>query len=226
MNINKIEESIGYTFKNKKLLERAFTHSSVDTRATKNYQSLEFFGDSILDFLISKRLLELYPDAHEGDLTKMRASIVSSQPLADEIVSLGLYDEIEVGRGENKAQIVSRGKIKSDIYESLLAAIYLDSGSIDEAERFVLRTLEEEIRDANKASNAVDFKSALNELCSKEGKRAVYKTISQSGPPHDPTFVCSVSVGKSTLGEGEGRSLRSAQQQAAKAAIDALKKNK
>ena len=125
--IVEIEKIIGYTFKDKALLERAFTHGSKEKHATKNYQSLEFLGDSILDFIIAKRLMEINPDAHEGALTRLRAQIVSREPLADEIAKLGLENYLIVGKGENAKAISNQSKIMSDIFEAVLGAIYLDS---------------------------------------------------------------------------------------------------
>lgn len=125
--IVEIEKIIGYTFKDKALLERAFTHGSKEKHATKNYQSLEFLGDSILDFIIAKRLMEINPDAHEGALTRLRAQIVSREPLADEIAKLGLENYLIVGKGENAKAISNQSKIMSDIFEAVIGAIYLDS---------------------------------------------------------------------------------------------------
>ena len=129
--IVEIEKIIGYTFKDKALLERAFTHGSKEKHATKNYQSLEFLGDSILDFIIAKRLMEINPDAHEGALTRLRAQIVSREPLADEIAKLGLENYLIVGKGENAKAISNQSKIMSDIFEAVIGAIYLDSKNID-----------------------------------------------------------------------------------------------
>ena len=113
--IVEIEKIIGYTFKDKALLERAFTHGSKEKHATKNYQSLEFLGDSILDFIIAKRLMEINPDAHEGALTRLRAQIVSREPLADEIAK----------QDQNNRYILSSstsGQLLDKINERIVAA--------------------------------------------------------------------------------------------------------
>ena len=136
-DIKKIEKIVGYTFKDKSLLERALTHGSASKNALENYQSLEFLGDSILDFIAAKRLMEINPNAHEGALTRIRASIVSKEPLAEEVKKLGLEKYLIVGKGENLAYISSQEKIMSDLFESMIAAIYLDSKSIDVAEKLI-----------------------------------------------------------------------------------------
>lgn len=147
MNRTEIESRIGYTFRDGALLERALTHGSAESDPEKNYQSLEFLGDSILSFVVAKKLVELYPAANEGLLTKMRACIVSEQPLAETVTALGISENLRVGEGEKKNRLHEHDSIKSDIYESVVAAIYLDGG-LKNAEKFVLKTLSEHIRNA------------------------------------------------------------------------------
>lgn len=102
MNRTEIESRIGYTFRDGALLERALTHGSAESDPEKNYQSLEFLGDSILSFVVAKKLVEIYPAANEGLLTKMRACIVSEQPLAETVTALGIAENLRVGEGEKK----------------------------------------------------------------------------------------------------------------------------
>lgn len=218
-----IEKTIGYTFKDKSLLERAFTHSSVDKDATKNYQSLEFLGDSILDFIVAKRLMQINPDAHEGALTKLRASIVSKEPLAEEITKLNLAKYLKVGKGENARAISAQTKIMSDIFESIVAAIYLDSGDIDVAEKFILVKLADLFNGNSKHALFEDYKTKLNEFSSRNDVNIEYKLIKQSGPPHDPSFEIEVEVNGFSCGCGVGKSKRDAEQLAAKEAIERLK---
>ena len=140
-DIKKVERIIGYTFKDKVLLERALTHGSASKNALENYQSLEFLGDSILDFIVAKRLMEINPNAHEGTLTRIRATIVSREPLAEEVKKLGLENFLIVGKGENVAYISSQAKIMSDLFESTIAAIKHDSKSLDADEKFIQSNL-------------------------------------------------------------------------------------
>ena len=142
MNNKKIEEKIGYTFRDGALLERAFTHASASAR--DNYQNLEFLGDSVLGFIVSRTLYSEYADTDEGSLTKMRAAVVSERPLAAAIDRLGVAEELITGESEKKNGVSDHSSVKCDLFESLTAAIYLDGG-LDEAEKFVLGALSEEI---------------------------------------------------------------------------------
>ncbi len=214
-----IQKKIGYTFKNLNLLERAFTHGSYSKNAQENYQSLEFLGDSILDFVVAKRLMEINPNAHEGTLTKLRAQIVSREPLAKEVEHLDLVRFLIVGKGENKEYIIAQEKIKSDIFESIIGAIYLDSGKIELAEKFVLSKLAPLFDGSAKHPNGIDFKSRLNEYASKHDVKVEYVLISAVGEAHCPTFTCEVKVDSTTLGKGVAKTKREAEQQCAKQAL-------
>lgn len=223
-DVQTIEKKLGYVFKNKALLVRALTHGSANRTATKNYQSLEFLGDSILDFVVAKRLMEINPDAHEGALTKLRSAIVSKEPLAEEVARLDLAKYLIVGKGENLASISSQPKIMSDIFEALVAAIYLDSKSIDVAERFILSKLADLFNGNSKHVLIADYKTELNEFSSRNDVSVNYVLLEQSGPPHDPTFVVEVKVNGFSSGRGEGKSKREAEQIAAKHALERIKK--
>lgn len=223
-DIKTIEKKIGYVFADKALLERAFTHASVDKSALKNYQSLEFLGDSILDFVVAKRLMQINPDAHEGALTKLRAAIVSKEPLAEEVEKLGLAKFLQVGKGENAVGISSQPKIMSDIFEAVVAAIYLDSGRMEDAEKFVLSKLSDLFNGASKHTAIADFKSELNEYASRHGLKVEYALVSQSGKPHSPTFVTEVKIDGLNCGRGTGKNKRDAEQLAAKKALLQIKK--
>ncbi len=222
-DISAIEKIIGYEFKDKNLLERAFTHASASRVATKNYQSLEFLGDGILDFIVAKRLMEINPDAHEGALTRLRASIVSKEPLAAEIGKLGLEKYLIVGKGENAKAISSQAKIMSDIFESVIAAIYLDSGSIEVAEKFILSKLSDMFNGNCKHVGAEDYKSRLNEFSSRNDVEVVYEEINRTGPVHNPTFTVEVKVNGFVAGVGKGKSKREAEQEAACNALDKIR---
>ena len=223
-DIRTIEKKIGYEFSSKALLERAFTHASANADATKNYQSLEFLGDSILDFAVAKRLMEINPDAHEGALTKNRAAIVSKEPLADEIDRLGLAKFLIVGKGENLDSISAQTKIKSDIFESIIGAIYLDSKNIACCEKFVLAKLAPLFNGDSKHYLVKDFKTELNEYGSKHEIAIEYQMVSSSGKPHDPTFIVVVKLNGLECGKAEGKSKKEAEQRAAEIALKNIKK--
>lgn len=163
-DIKKVERIIGYTFKDKVLLERALTHGSASKNALENYQSLDVFGGQYPCFIVAKRLMEINPNAHEGTLTRIRATIVSREPLAEEVKKLGLENFLIVGKGENVAYISSQAKIMSDLFESMIAAIYLDSKSIDVAEKFILSKLADLFNGKCKHFGEDDYKSKLNDL--------------------------------------------------------------
>lgn len=214
-----IEKKIGYTFKNKVILERAFTHSSASSDATKNYESLEFLGDSLLDFIVAKRLMIENPNAHEGALTSRRAEIVSQEPLENEIERLGLAKFITVGKGESAERITSHTKVKSNLFESIVGAIYMDSGKLEDAENFVLSKLREHFDGSVKHENSTDFKTALNEFALKHKIKVEYVLISSDGPPHDPTFKIEVRLDGLYSGVGVGKSKKAAEQAAAQMAL-------
>ena len=161
MNNKKIEEKIGYTFRDGALLERAFTHASASVR--DNYQNLEFLGDSVLGFIVSRTLYSEYADTDEGSLTKMRAAVVSERPLAAAIDRLGVAEELITGESEKKNGVSDHSSVKCDLFESLTAAIYLDGG-LDEAEKFVLGALSEEIAAAADSAKRSDAKSRITNM--------------------------------------------------------------
>lgn len=223
MNNKKIEEKIGYTFRDGALLERAFTHASASVR--DNYQNLEFLGDSVLGFIVSRTLYSEYADTDEGSLTKMRAAVVSERPLAAAIDRLGVAEELITGESEKKNGVSDHSSVKCDLFESLTAAIYLDGG-LDEAEKFVLGALSEEIAAAADSAKCSDAKSRINEYAMKKGVSAEYREEKRTGAPHMPVFTFSLLLGGEIAGEGSGTSKREAQQAAAREALGRIEKRK
>lgn len=223
MNNKKIEEKIGYTFRDGALLERAFTHASASVR--DNYQNLEFLGDSVLGFIVSRTLYSEYADTDEGSLTKMRAAVVSERPLAAAIDRLGVAEELITGESEKKNGVSDHSSVKCDLFESLTAAIYLDGG-LDEAEKFVLGALSEEIAAAADSAKRSDAKSRINEYAMKKGVSAEYREEKRTGAPHMPVFTFSLLLGGEVAGEGSGTSKREAQQAAAREALARIEKRK
>ena len=223
MNNKKIEEKIGYTFRDGALLERAFTHASASVR--DNYQNLEFLGDSVLGFIVSRTLYSEYADTDEGSLTKMRAAVVSERPLAAAIDRLGVAEELITGESEKKNGVSDHSSVKCDLFESLTAAIYLDGG-LDEAEKFVLGALSEEIAAAADSAKRSDAKSRINEYAMKKGISAEYREEKRTGAPHMPVFTFSLLLGGEVAGEGSGTSKRAAQQAAAREALGRIEKRK
>ena len=215
-----IQDKIGYDFKNEALLVRAFTHSSASKVATENYESLEFLGDSIVDFIVAKRLMIENPNAHEGALTQRRAEIVSQEPLEKALVKLDIAKYLLVGKGEKVESITHHTKVVSNLFESIVGAIYLDSGSVDCAERFILSALKSHFDGSAKHDEERDYKSELNEFTTRHKLKVEYATVEVVGSPHDPTFVVDVLIDGLVAGRGKGKSKKLAQQMSAKIALE------
>lgn len=224
--ISIIEKRIGYVFKNKALLVRAFTHSSASKIATENYESLEFLGDSILDFIVAKQLMIENPDAHEGALTQRRADIVSQEPLEKAMQKLDISRYMTVGKGEKVSNILSHTKVMSNLFEAIVGAIYLDSGNVDAAERFILSALKPHFDGSVKHDEERDYKSELNEFATRHKLKVEYVTVNVSGASHNPTFAVDVMIDGVSAGRGKGKSKKSAQQESAKIALKHINSGK
>ncbi|HKL94155.1 MAG TPA: ribonuclease III [Clostridia bacterium] len=224
-NYSQIEKIIGYEFKNIEFLVQAFTHNSYSTtKHTKSYQQLEFLGDSILDFVVAKILIERYPEFPEGKLTKLRAQIVSEAPLSGATTRLGIEKFMLLGNSEKKQNVNELASVKADLFESVVGAIYSDSNSIECAEKFVQVLLNIEIENANvEDSQELDAKSKINEYALKHGYSIEYVLKKNKGPDHAPIFSYSVLIDGKQRGVGSGHNKKEAQQSAAKSAITKLK---
>lgn len=221
------EKIIGYAFKDKTLLERAFTHSSyAHEHGVESYDRLEFLGDCVLGLVIAERLYSL--GETEGEMTEKRARIVSREPLERVIDNLGLEKYLRFGAGEQKQSHVHR-KVLSDLFEAIVGGIYLDGG-YNEASGFILRTLRSTIDDICKSATSGNEKGDLQEYCQGRGdlknRKIRYDTIGKSGSDHDPLFNVRVFVGEDMLAEGTGKSKRDAERQAAKSALKILRERR
>lgn len=215
-----VEQIINYEFKNKAILQRALTHNgytSVEQENTieGNYQRLEFLGDALLDFIVAEELFKKYPNYDEGMLTKLRANIVSKTPLAKVVEESGLDKFIY----RDKGNAVVSEKLKSDVFESIVASIYLDSGDIDIAREFIKKFLKEKFKSK---LIEMDYKSMLYEYASTEKHFIKFELQDVSGPPHDQTFYFSLFVDGKHISEGNGSSKRIAQQVCSKIACEIL----
>jgi len=219
LDTNAIEKTIGYVFKNKALLQRAFTHSSASKKGTQNYESLEFLGDSILDFIVAKRLMIENPEAHEGALTQRRSEIVSQEPLEKAVEKLDIAKYLIVGKGEKNENITNHTKVKSNLFEAVVGAIYMDCGDVEKAEEFILFALKDSFAGNAKHGGEKDYKSELNEYTTRHKLTAQYVTVEQSGAAHDPTFVVDVKIDGVACGRGVGKSKKHSEQEAAKIAL-------
>ncbi len=224
------EERIGYSFKDKSLLRKCFTHPSyAHERGGEHNERLEFFGDSILGFVVTEWLYSKYPDLGEGELTSYKQQIVSKKPLAAAIAKLKLDDYILFGEGERKNSDEKHEAARENLYEALLAGIYVDGG-LSVAADFIKRTLLSNFRPKDVDGNVVEdkrtdgnFKGKLQEHVQKNKLGdIVYEEKSKSGPPHNPIFEMEVSVGGKALGKGKAGKKSEAERLAAKAAFEKL----
>ena len=219
-----IEEKIGYEFSNPGLLHRALSHSSY---ANENKleggsnERLEFLGDAVLSIIVSEHIFKYYTHLPEGDLTKIRASLVCEKALSGFAREINLGDALLLGKGEQNNGGSSRPSILCDAFVSLIAAIYLDGG-IEPASKFVLHFVERELKNHNQGAFN-DYKTTLQEVIQKNPEEKVeYVLIDESGPDHDKRFTVDVMLNTNRIGRGIGRSKKEAEQLAAKEALELM----
>lgn len=194
MNLEKLEKSIGYTFKNKELLKNALTHTSyANENNVKSNEKLEFLGDSILEFISSKYIYKNYPNLKEGEMTKVRADVVCEKSLYKVAQRHNFSDFLYVG----KSQVINNGNngqaILADSVEAVIAAIYFDS-DLNNAEEFIVENLKEYIKLASENVGMKDYKTVLQEKLQIHGDVNIhYEIINESGPDHNKTFTAKVS---------------------------------
>lgn len=220
-----LEQSIGYSFTDKDLLQTAFTHCSAAQNGEgkpEHNQRLEFLGDAVLQMCISEYLYRSFPKMPEGSLTKIRAGIVSENALADASAKLSLGDYLNIGKGEERTGGRTKMSILADLGEALIGAVYLDGG-LDGARPFVLDFLTEQIRKAVEAGGIRDYKTELQEALHRAGLgESSYSITYESGPDHKKEFYAQVCIDGDVWGNGTGRSKKAAQQQAAQSALKRL----
>ena len=218
-----LEARIKYRFVNPELLQEALTHRTyVNEAGGKDNQRLEFFGDAVLDFILSDLLLQRFPDSREGELTKMRAALVDEVGLARLAGELELGASLRLGRGEEKGGGRQKRSLLADAFEALLAAVYLDGG-IDPVRR-VVQGLFEPLLCCPEILCGRDAKTALQELARLErGELPSYELKEATGPDHDRRFTVDIYLGSELMGEGVGRTKKEAEQDAARAAMRLLK---
>jgi ribonuclease III len=218
---------IGYRFNDRGLLEHALTHKS---RAAEDLsggvidnESLEFLGDAVLGFVVADLLFHRFPDYTEGQKSKIKASVVSTQSLARHAERLGLGQHLILGRGEEKTGGRFKAALLADAYEALIAAIYLDGG-IEAAGTFLRRELADAIEAGRYPDfHGQDFKSALQERLQSLGRALPeYKVVNEEGPDHRKMFHVLVVASGETLGSASGRAKKEAEQEAARQALERL----
>ena len=218
-----LEKNIGYTFKNKALLKNALTHTSY---AYENHiqsnEKLEFLGDSILEFLSSKYIYNNYPKLKEGEMTKVRATVVCEDSLYKIADKHNFSDFLYVGKSERMHQGNRKIAIMADSVEAVIAAIYFDSG-LEETEKFIIDYLKEEIEIATKNVGIKDHKTVLQEKLQVNGNVNIkYEIINETGPDHDKTFTAEVKLDGKVLAVGKGKTKKQAEMDAAGKALETL----
>ena len=223
MRLEKLEESIGYRFKNKLILKNALTHTSyANENNVQSNEKLEFLGDSILEFISSKYIYSKYPNLKEGEMTKVRADVVCEKSLYKVALKHNFSDFLYIG----KSQIINDGNkrpsILADSVEAVIAAIYFDSG-LEQAEKFIVENLKDYIEIATKHVGMKDHKTVLQERLQIHGDVNIkYEIIKESGPDHNKLFVAEVSCNNKKLAIGEGKTKKQAEMQAAERALEKL----
>ena len=224
-NLKKLEQVIGYEFKNQRLLAHALTHSSYANEKhwdkTKCNERLEFLGDAVLELLSSDFLFKNYPSMPEGEMTKLRASLVCEPTLAFCAEAISLGDYLLLGKGEDLTGGRKRPSVVSDAMEAMIGAIYLDGG-LANAKEFVHRFI---LNDIEHKQLFYDSKTILQEIVQAEFKDGlVYELLKEDGPDHNKTFEVCVKIGNRVIGNGAGRTKKAAEQVAAYHGICELKK--
>lgn len=225
MNFEKIEKEIGYEFKNKQLLETALTHTSYAYENKKqSNEKLEFLGDSILEFVSSEYIYHNYPNLKEGEMTKVRASVVCEDSLQKIAKMHNFSDFLYLGKSERTSQKEVRPAIMADSIEAVIAAIFLDGG-LEEAKKFILNNLAKPIENATKNIGQKDYKTVLQEVLQKNGNVDIeYVIIDEKGPDHEKVFTAEVKFNNKILATGEGKSKKQAEMEAAQKALENIKK--
>ena len=226
--MKRLENALGYHFKDTALLFRAMTHSSHSNETgERNHhllcnERLEFLGDSVLSIVVSRYLYNTYPQEGEGTLTNMRKDVVCAEALARYARSIGIGDCLLLGKGEALSGGYDKENILADAFEALLAAIYLDAGDrgMDIIADFLLPLVQKDLSELESRGIDGDYKTPLQQFVQQtEGDVLEYVLIRSEGPDHQKTFEVEVRINSNPCGRGIGSSKRKAEQAAAKAAL-------
>ena len=222
--MRELEKKLGYTYKNISYLENALTHSSYANEAkhgVKSNERLEFLGDAVLSMVVSDYIYKNCPNLPEGELSKLRASLVCEKSLCRFSKSLGVGRCLKLSHGEHNLKGNERPSILADAFEAIIASIYLDGG-MEQARKFILSFVEPEIKNP-KPKAFKDYKTTLQEIIQKNPEeRLTYVLTGEQGPDHDKHFFVEVHLNSNVIGKGGGRSKKEAEQQAAREALELM----
>jgi len=221
--LEQLAVQLNFSLENRELFKEAFTHSSyAHEHSVRSNERLEFLGDSVLGIIVCRYLFEHYPRYSEGELAKLKATIVSAPMLALFSERLHLVDYLRLGAGEQK----NRGNVKiniwADLFEAFIGAYFLSFG-LEKTTELVLPLIEAELPRIMEKFDELNAKSHLQELTQAKGLKPVYRTVSETGPPHNRRFTVEVTVNDRVYGKGTGRSIKEAQNCAARMALEELK---
>lgn len=222
--MNSLENRLNYKFKNINLLKNALIHSSYANEVRGNTHSnerLEFLGDSVLSIIVSEHIYTKFPNMPEGELTRMRASLVCEKSLCEFSRELGIGAYLKLGKGEDKNGGRDRDSILADAFEAVLAAIYLDSG-IEPAKNHVMNTVLRDLKH-HEEDTFKDYKTTLQEIIQRNPEESVsYFLIDETGPDHNKSFTVEVRMNSNVIGTGSGKNKKQAEQMAAKQALQLM----
>jgi len=226
--LSDIQQRIAYTFNDVELLERSLTHKSYanENRVPYHNERMEFLGDAVLSLVVSEYLMKACPDSTEGDLSRLRAAVVSEPALAAVSREIGLGDYLLLGKGEEQTGGRNKDSLLADCLEALIASVYLDAG-IDAAEAFVIRFFAAVINKTCTSGGSLDYKTELQELCQERLKLLPeYRIVSETGPDHQKQFEMEVWINGQLSGRGIGRSKKEAEQRSAREALEKMQNAK
>lgn len=221
--IRAFTESIGYEFSDPELLNLAVTHRSwcAENAGYVSNERLEFLGDAVLGIVVTDHIFATYPEMPEGELAKLRASVVSAATLAEVAEECALGSAVRLGKGEDASGGRHKSSILADALEAVLGAVYLDGG-LDAARPLILRMLDDRIAAAADGPGGHDFKTQLQELAARHFEQLPTYDLRDEGPDHEKRFFATVHLDGDPKGTGEGRSKKQAEQAAAHAAWERL----
>jgi ribonuclease-3 len=215
------ERRIGYTFRDRGLLEAAVTHASGAVNRLASNERLEFLGDAILGFVVCEKLYARFPDSLEGDLTRIKSVVVSRETCSRISDELGLVEFLVVGKGLMIDSVVPTS-VLSDLFESLVAAVYLDGG-MEPARRLIERFMDQEIVNVAAGTRGLNHKSLLQQVSQRDfGITPTYSVVNEQGPDHNKTFEVLAQIGDQTYQPAWGRNKKEAEQRAAAHALAEL----
>ena len=224
--LKELEGNLGYCFTDIGLLESALTHRSFVNEnpglAVKDNERLEFLGDAVLELTITDMLMRTFPDYTEGQLSKLRASVVNEQPLAELARQFRLGEFLLLGRGEESSGGRTKASLLANAFESIIAAMFLDSG-FDRTAAFIGDLFTPLMAEGAATAVYRDYKTAVQEVCQIRFRDVPrYILVSETGPDHDKRFATSLVIGERVIATGTGRNKKEAEQRAAKAAMEVL----